>query len=83
MEFGRPCRLDERGGFLHGLETRVAFFLELGTLHTYGLGDDVVIDDLQGFSNIKNENMVSIQSETRLAPYLCREHKHLENMPDT
>ena len=59
------------------------FFFELGTLHTYGLGDDVVIDDLQGFSNIKNENMVSIQSETRLAPYLCREHKHLENMPDT
>ncbi|MBO4333337.1 MAG: hypothetical protein J5875_09270 [Paludibacteraceae bacterium] len=35
------------------------FFLELGTLHTYGLGDDVVIDDLQGFSNIKNENMAA------------------------
>ncbi len=30
---------------------------ELASLHTYGIGTNMIVDDLQGFSNIKNENL--------------------------
>lgn len=31
-------------------------YIELGTIHTYSFGNEQIIDDLQGFSNIQDEN---------------------------